>query len=115
MSLALSRLATSTPPAKISIDHELKNRFKSDQYKIEQPYIQITVEGYTIHSEDGSETFTAARPRHILQTFAGRFAGAIAGVGAFLALGFMLMGLLKGGPETTSSLIFTAILGFLAV
>jgi uncharacterized protein YxjI len=85
---------------KITFEHELKSRFRSEQYRIEQPYMQITVEGYTISSVDGSETYSAMRPRHIFKNILARlfavgvffavFAGALAliGGGAGVVLGF---------------------------
>lgn len=80
---------TSNEPEKISIDNPLKERFKSDQYRIEQPYMQITAEGYTIHSADNSETYQANRPRHIFHTFCARALGWIAGLAAGVAVFYL--------------------------
>ena len=61
-----------------NFDHPLKNVFRSKSYQINQPFFQITKEGYDIASSDQSEVYSAVRPRHIFRSLVGRAAGIFA-------------------------------------
>jgi uncharacterized protein YxjI len=99
---------------KISFDHELQERFKSEQYQIDQPYFQLTAEGYTISSVNGSEKFTALRPRHIFRSLFARMLGFFGFVcvliGAFVIVGSQMDGIDKESARA-SILGLAAILG----
>jgi hypothetical protein len=87
----------------VSVPHELANVFKSSQYQIQQPYIQITEEGYNIASTtDNSETYRAVRPRKLMRSF---FAALIGVLGfmvtyfVFISLGLVVGKALAGDNE----------------
>jgi hypothetical protein len=92
---------------KISFDHELRERFKSERYQIDQPYFQFTAEGYTISAVGGSEKFSALRPRHIFHSLFARILGVIAFmcvlVGTFVFVGLQLGDIDKN--STTASMM----------
>ncbi len=102
---------------KISVASPLTARFKSDQYRIEQPYVQLTTEGYTVHSADNSETYTANRPRHIFRTFFARILGLGAGIFGGLAVFYFFarhLGTMDKEATITSVLAISSfIFGFL--
>jgi hypothetical protein len=107
MSLANVHSAPNTSD-KITLEHELKNRFRSEQYRIEQPYMQITAEGYTISAADGSESYTAVRPRHLFHSF---FAMGLAGIAFAVTLGFSVY--LTEGLKDEGVILLSVFAGFL--
>lgn|GEM_PF-4844400 len=70
---------------RITISHELQGRFASDQYNIQQPFFQLTEEGYDIQSVNGAESFRAVRPRHIFRSLIAMFGALGAGAVVFFA------------------------------
>lgn len=101
---------------KISFDHDLQERFKSDKYQIDQPYFQFTAEGYTISAGDGSEKFSALRPRHLFHAFIagllGLFAFMFVLIGSFYYLGAQLAGMDENASTGTFMALAALVLGF---
>jgi hypothetical protein len=71
-----------SPTGTLAID--LSSKIKSTSYSIQQPYIQISQEGYQITSVDQTEKFSAVRPRHIFKNIISRIVGGFLGVTAFV-------------------------------
>lgn len=103
--------ATSSHPQKIHIEHELSQVFKSEQYQINQPYVQIRSEGYDIVATDGSEKYRAERPRLWIQS---AFASLV-GMGATFAVIIITIALVavvsKAMGDSAASTLIAALVG----
>ena len=101
---------------KISFDHGLQEQFRSDKYQIDQPYFQFTAEGYAISAVDGSEKFTALRPRHIVHGFFANILGFVAFIGVligtFVYLGSQMSGVDEESSKASIMAIVALVVGF---
>ena len=106
-----------SPLQKIYLDHQLRDRFKSELYRIEQPYVQILTEGYTIKSHDDSESFSASRPRRLFRTFLARTLAIAVFLMIFIfclvKMGMVTKGLDKESPAVTNAALIWGVGGFL--
>jgi hypothetical protein len=73
----------------VTLQHPLQQVFVAGNYHIQQPFIQITQEGYQIQSEDLTEKYNAVRPRHIFRNILARLGGTV----SLLATFFISLGI----------------------
>ncbi len=93
---------------KISAVSDLNRTFLSSKYQIVQPYFQVFKEGYTIVSEDNSETYAAERPRSWFKRFISKFVAWTAGITTFV---FLFVFSLKLAPGEPAAIIAALLLG----
>jgi uncharacterized protein YxjI len=79
--------------------------FQASSYKIQQPYIQITKEGYNIQSSDGSELYYAERSRRLFRSILANMATYLVTIVVFMGTVTLLAKTLpkSGSPKDLDS------------
>ncbi len=98
----------------IELDHELNDLMRCDKYQIQQPYIQILKEGYAITSEDGSEHYSAVRPKRHFKSLLAKFAGILMAIVGAVLFSYLVFGVFKFKSSSSQILSVLAGLGFFA-